>query len=67
MYKDLTDIQKSFYDGYDKGYEEGLKAKNTSDNSDYTKSKTCANCDKLYKCSDVRKHPEWHCKKHDFA
>ena len=40
---------------------------NTSSNSDYTKSKSCANCDKLYQCGDVRKHPEWHCEKHDFA
>ena len=39
----------------------------SSSNSDYTKSKSCANCDNLYQCGDVRKHPEWHCEKHDFA
>ena len=40
---------------------------NTSSNNDYAKSKSCANCSKLYQCTDVRKHPEWHCEKHDFA
>ena len=39
----------------------------SSSNSDYAKSKSCANCSKLYQCNDVRKHPEWHCEKHDFA
>lgn len=39
----------------------------TAHNSDYAKSKSCANCSKLYQCNDVRKHPEWHCEKHDFA
>lgn len=39
----------------------------TAHNSDYGKSKSCANCSKLYQCNDVRKHPEWHCEKHDFT
>ena len=43
------------------------RPKNTSSNSDYAKSKNCANCGKLYKCNDVRKHPEWHCEKHYFT
>lgn len=41
--------------------------KNTSSNSDYAKSKNCANCSKLYQCNDARRHFEWHCEKHDFA
>jgi hypothetical protein len=41
--------------------------KNISSNSDYAKSKTCANCNLLYQCNDVRKHPEWGCEKHDFV
>ena len=36
-------------------------------NSDYAKSKNCANCSKLYQCNDPRRHSEWHCEKHDFA
>lgn len=28
------------------------------------KSKSCANCNKLYQCNDVRKHTEWHCDRH---
>ena len=44
-----------------------IPVKNTLSNSDYVEAKTCANCAKLYQCADVRKHPEWHCEKHDFA
>jgi|SRR5690554_177892 len=49
----------------EKCYQEGVK--NASSNSDCAKSKNCANCSKLYQCNDVRRHPEWHCEKHDFA
>jgi hypothetical protein len=47
--------------------EELKKRLQTSHNSDYAKSKSCANCSKLYQCNDVRKHPEWHCENNDFA
>ena len=48
-------------------YKHCRKLQNTSSNSDYAKSKSCANCSKLYQCNDVRRHSEWHCEKHDFA
>ncbi len=60
-----------FYEITEKQYKMWLanqaKSLPTTDNSDYAKSKNCANYGKLYKCDDVRKHPEWHCKKHDFT
>ena len=47
--------------------EQFLDCSASAHNSDCAKSKNCANCGKLYKCDDVRKHPEWHCEKHDFT
>jgi hypothetical protein len=52
MYKDLTEVQKAFYDGYDEGYKAGIKAKNAPDSSDYNPALGACNGCIFYPCSE---------------
>ncbi|MGD8305173.1 MAG: hypothetical protein PVF17_00835 [Ignavibacteria bacterium] len=42
--KKLTEIQEAFYDGYDKGYAEGIKAEQYQKNISNIKLKPCPFC-----------------------